>query len=161
MTAKPKTGGDGSTDPGREAWLLLYQLIQEDRDALASIAQELDLSGAQLNLLRHLPRGVTATMVSLAKVLRCDDSNVTFLVDKLEERGLIRRQADPSDRRVRRVALTPAGEHLRARLMDRLAVPLPFIQRMSSADKRALRDIMRRAIKKSEVAPIASSTPSG
>jgi DNA-binding MarR family transcriptional regulator len=46
-------------------------------------------------------------MVSLARSLHCHDSNVTGLVDRLEQRGLIERQSNPNDRRVKLIALTP------------------------------------------------------
>jgi Mn-dependent DtxR family transcriptional regulator len=49
-------------------------------------------------------------MVSLARSLHCHDSNVTGLVDRLEQRGLIERQSNPNDRRVKLIALTKAGE---------------------------------------------------
>ena len=42
-------------------------------------------------------------MRHLASLLKCDPSNVTFLVDRLEERGLVERQTDPADRRVKLV----------------------------------------------------------
>lgn len=132
-------------DPGREAWLLLHELIQEDRDALTRIATELGLPSAHLNLLRHLVPGAPAPMISLAKALRCDDSNVTGLVDKLEERGMISRRGDPNDRRVKLVVLTDQGVELRGRLLERLSEPLPFIAALSNKDKSALRDILRRA----------------
>jgi len=58
-----------------------------------------------------LPRGV------LAERLHCDPSNVTFLVDRLEERGLVERSYKPTDRRVKAVSLTTAGVAARQRLV--------------------------------------------
>ena len=58
-----------------------------------------------------LPRGV------LAERLHCDPSNVTFLVDRLEERGLVERFEDPTDRRVKAISLTAAGVAARKRLI--------------------------------------------
>jgi DNA-binding MarR family transcriptional regulator len=52
-------------------------------------------------------------MVSLARSLHCHDSNVTGLVDRLEQRGLIERGSNPKDRRVKLIALTKTGETLR------------------------------------------------
>ncbi len=46
----------------------------------------------------------------LAALLHCDKTNITGLVDRLQRRGLITRQADPADRRITRVHLTPEGE---------------------------------------------------
>jgi DNA-binding MarR family transcriptional regulator len=47
-------------------------------------------------------------------------ANVTRLVDRLEAQGLLKRVADPKDRRVSRVVITPKGR----RLMDRLDEPV-------------------------------------
>jgi MarR family transcriptional regulator, organic hydroperoxide resistance regulator len=84
-------------------------------------------------------------MVSLARMLHCHDSNVTGLVDRLEQRGLIERRGDPKDRRVKLIALTKEGEALRSRLLERLSEPLPFIAALNAKDKTALRDILLRA----------------
>jgi DNA-binding MarR family transcriptional regulator len=84
-------------------------------------------------------------MVSLARSLHCHDSNVTGLVDRLEQRGLIERQSNPKDRRVKLIALTKTGETFRNRLLERLFEPLPFIAVLTLQDQTALRDILFRA----------------
>jgi DNA-binding MarR family transcriptional regulator len=48
---------------------------------------------------------------------------MTWLVDRLEERGLVERRMLPADRRVKAVALTPAGARTKAELMERLYDP--------------------------------------
>ncbi len=52
----------------------------------------------------------------LAGQLRCDRSNVTALVDKLERAGLVERRADPDDRRQRTLVVTEAGRRMRDRV---------------------------------------------
>jgi MarR family 2-MHQ and catechol resistance regulon transcriptional repressor len=49
------------------------------------------------------------------KVLR-SSSNVTVVVDHLEQRGLVRRERDPSDRRLVTVSLTSEGRDLLRRV---------------------------------------------
>ncbi len=44
--------------------------------------------------------------------MHCDNSNITGIVDRLAERGLVERRAAEGDRRVKLVALTEAGEEL-------------------------------------------------
>lgn len=48
-------------------------------------------------------------MRALAEALVCDASNVTGIVDRLESRGLVRREAGPQDRRVKIVTATEEG----------------------------------------------------
>lgn len=72
-----------------------------------------DLSPSQFNILNVLhgePDGLT--QIELSRVLIMHRSNVTGLVDRLEERNLIRRNDNPDDRRVYKVVLTAAGRKL-------------------------------------------------
>jgi MarR family transcriptional regulator for hemolysin len=52
----------------------------------------------------------------LASHVHVEGATITHHVDRLEQLGLVRRIADPADRRVRRVELTPAGARLHTRL---------------------------------------------
>lgn len=132
-------------DPGREAWTLLLRLLRSEQANLLDVWAEFDLSSAQGDLLCSLEPGQSSRMVSLARTLHCHDSNVTGLVDRLEERGVLERRGDPEDRRVKLIALTRTGESLRERLLDRLSDPLPFVASLTLQDKVLLRDILRRA----------------
>jgi DNA-binding MarR family transcriptional regulator len=78
------------------------------------------------------------TMQSLAKEWACDPSNATFIVDRLEERGLAERRALDGDRRVKLVALTPRGEKTRAALRRELYRPPPELLALDRADLEAL-----------------------
>ena len=84
-------------------------------------------------------------MGELAKQLACDSSNVTWITDRLEERGLVERRSAEHDRRVKLLVLTQKGRRLREELQARLAVPPPQIAGLSREDQRTLRDILRRA----------------
>lgn len=72
-----------------------------------------ELTDAQFNLLHAVaphPAGISQREISEALVV--DGSNVTGLIDRLEARGLVRRAADPEDRRRHRVQLTAAGKRV-------------------------------------------------
>ena len=49
----------------------------------------------------------------LAQAIGADKTRIIDVLDDLQERGLIRREADPADRRARLLALTPAGRRTR------------------------------------------------
>jgi len=85
-------------------------------------------------------------MNELAAVLACDNSNVTGLVDRLEARELVARQASPDDRRVKRVVLTAAGTRLRAQLLERVGRPPAGLERLSPAEQRQLRNLLQRVL---------------
>jgi DNA-binding MarR family transcriptional regulator len=84
-------------------------------------------------------------MAELACKHSCDASNITGLVDRLEARGLIERTSSAQDRRLKMIAVTPAGAELRQRLLDRLAEPPAFISALTESEQRKLRDLLRKA----------------
>jgi DNA-binding MarR family transcriptional regulator len=124
-----------------EAWNLLASLVYPP--PFLAIAQESGLRPATLGALRVLdePRA----MSEIAAFLRCDNSNVTGIVDGLEARGLAERTATPGDRRVKLIALTAEGRRLRARLMREARKPPAWLKGLSADDQRTLRDVLRRA----------------
>lgn len=90
----------------------------------------LDVSGSASGLLWLLdPDQPPLRMREIARSLGCDPSNVTLIGDKLEQAGLVTRQAHPDDRRSRVLALTDTGRQLRERLLARLvaATSLPTL----------------------------------
>jgi DNA-binding MarR family transcriptional regulator len=81
----------------------------------------------------------------LAERLRCDPSNVTFLVDRLERKRLVTRTRVTGDRRVRALALTPAGRRARRRLITTVARSSMF-RRLTTAQQRHLADLLGRCV---------------
>ena len=53
------------------------------------------------------------TQAALAKKIRADKTRIIGVLDELQQRGLIRRDPDPADRRARLVSLTPTGRTTR------------------------------------------------
>ncbi|HEU4736813.1 MAG TPA: MarR family transcriptional regulator [Solirubrobacterales bacterium] len=137
---KGKPSAAASSTAG-EAWEVLAALVYPP--PFLAIAQESGLRPAAFGALRVLdePR----TMSEIATFLRCDNSNVTGIVDGLEARGLAERTASPGDRRVKLIALTASGRRLRGRLMREARKPPTWLQDLSPADQRILRDVLRRA----------------
>src|SRR5438105_13092629 len=83
-----------------EAWQLLVKFFFTQRADLPTLASEFELSAAQCHMLHLIEPDQPIAMGKLAEALACDASNVTGLVDRLESRGLGRRQASIADRRV-------------------------------------------------------------
>ncbi|MBI4420504.1 MAG: MarR family transcriptional regulator [Gemmatimonadetes bacterium] len=90
-------------------WRVL-QAAHELESRLEAALAAAGLSMAKAGLLRCLAQAKEPMALSeVAEHSRCVRSNITQLVDRLEADGLVRRVADPTDRRVRRATLTPAG----------------------------------------------------
>ena len=60
-------------------------------------------------------------MNGFCRMFNCDASNVTGIIDGLEQKGLVSRQEDPADRRVKQIHLEPAGQELQAELVRELS----------------------------------------
>ena len=129
-----------------EAWTLLFRLFVSQRGRVPRVAAEFELSPMQAHVLRLLEPGTPLPMRTLATKLCCDASNVTGIIDRLEERGLVRRAAAPGDRRIKMLVVTDDGASVRRRIVKRLSEAPEPISNLSPADKRALREILARAM---------------
>ncbi|HEY2438603.1 MAG TPA: MarR family transcriptional regulator [Solirubrobacteraceae bacterium] len=99
--------------------------LDEIAEALPQRASELShifltrssvcVSRTEVGVLRRLSVG-PRRISELAADERVTQPAITLLVNRLEERGWVRRAADPRDRRAVLVGLTPAGEKALARL---------------------------------------------
>jgi len=141
-TKKRKTGG--ATDLGSETWTLLQRVVFSQRPRWMAVIREYDLIPPHWIALQTLEE--PKPMGELAKQLSCDNSNVTWITDRLEERGLVTRTQAEHDRRVRLLVLTAKGQELREEISARLAEPPEAIVKLSRADQRKLREILGRAI---------------
>jgi DNA-binding MarR family transcriptional regulator len=121
-------------------------LFVSQRGRVPSVAAEFELSPMQAHVLRLLEPGTPLPMRTLARKLCCDASNVTGIVDRLEERGLVRRDAAPGDRRIKMLVVTDDGASVRRRIVKRLSEAPEPISKLSPADQRALREILGRAM---------------
>lgn len=152
-------GETGRTDPGSQAWSLMHWLMVSNKRRFVATGGEFDLAPQQVIALRILGGG-PRKMSDLADALFCDNSNVTGIIDRLEERGLVRREAAEGDRRVKLLVLTEEGEWMRTELTKRMAEPPPAIASLSGKDQRALRDILKRALENTSDAEAAEVKPS-
>jgi len=124
---------------------LIGEVVARFYEDYETAAGEHALTGAQARLLSLLSLE-PLPMRKLAQKLKCEPSNVTGIVDRLEERGLLVRAVSAVDRRVKMLVLTDAGIRLRQRILADLAEAPEPIARLSADDQRALREILSRAL---------------
>jgi len=121
---------------------LLGALGLRMRAHLDAVAQEFGLSLIEARALIVL--GAPRSMSELADGLVCDASYSTLIADHLEEEGLVRRQVDLHDRRIKRLVITPKGRKLRERMQVRAEQGLPAIAGLTMAQRRTLHDLLAR-----------------
>ena len=83
-------------------------------------------------------------MGALAEEWKLDASTVTWIVDRLEGKGLVQRRPHPSDRRSKLVVLTPRGARLMAKNTERMYIPPPELLALDLNQLVELRNAVRR-----------------
>jgi DNA-binding MarR family transcriptional regulator len=115
-----------------------YTFARFQRGEHFAILREMGLTPGHLKALAVLDPEQPRPMRAMADALSCDASMVTWLTDRLEERGLVERRSDPSDRRVKTIALTAAGVETRERLAAALFEPPPDLLELDTKTLEAL-----------------------
>ena len=126
--------------------LRTHNLLSKELDTALVREHRLQLSSFEVLLqLAHAPNGV-AGMSELARSVLLTPSGLSRLVDRLQEEGLICRQACPSDARMVFVVITPLGlQRLRAAVPTHVAVVRErLLSRLSPADQRQLAQLWDR-----------------
>ncbi len=128
-------------DDATRAWQLLVRFFFAQREHLPGGSCG-ELSPVQCHVLHLIDPGRPLAMSRLARILSCDASNVTGLVDRLEARGLVVRRPSAEDRRVRVLQLTPEGSRMRADLLRRMTAGAFPLSRLSPGERRSLVKIL-------------------
>ncbi|MCH0565227.1 MULTISPECIES: MarR family winged helix-turn-helix transcriptional regulator [unclassified Streptomyces] len=124
---------------------LIGSVVARYHEEYEQAAAEHSLTGAQARLLGLLTLE-PLPMRKLAQKLKCEPSNVTGIVDRLESRGLVERRPDPADRRVKVAVATDEGRHLARALRDSLGFAREPLAALSEEERLSLRDLLRRML---------------
>ncbi|MEY9991022.1 DNA-binding MarR family transcriptional regulator [Streptomyces sp. V4I8] len=124
---------------------LIGSVVARYHEEYEEAAAEHTLTGAQARLLSLLSLE-PLPMRKLAQRLRCEPSNVTGIVDRLETRGLVERRPDPADRRVKLAAATDEGRQVARSLRDSLRFAREPLAGLSEEQRLTLRDLLRRML---------------
>ena len=109
-----------------------------------ALLRELGLTPGHLKVLAIIDPDAPRPIGVIADAMRCDASQMTWLVDRLEERELVERRPMPTDRRVRTIALTPRGVEVRRLVLDKLFEPPEELIRLDAATLEDLRAHLRK-----------------
>jgi DNA-binding MarR family transcriptional regulator len=132
----------------QEAYLGLWRTYDRLRMLEDELFGRFDLTAQQYNALRLLRAAHPAKVptLSLASRLISRAPDITRLLDKLAERGLIVRDRPPDNRRVVNVGITEAGLALLAELADEVReCHLRQLGHLSAAEMKKLVELLRKA----------------
>ncbi|MFI8516854.1 MarR family winged helix-turn-helix transcriptional regulator [Streptomyces sp. NPDC085481] len=134
------------TDPlTLEVVELIGSVVARYHDEYEEAAARHALTGAQARVLGLLALEPTP-MRKIAEKLKCEPSNVTGIIDRLESRGLVERRPDPADRRVKVAAPTEEGHDTARRLRDSLGFAREPLGELTEAERTLLRDLLKRML---------------
>ncbi|MEU7698252.1 MarR family transcriptional regulator [Streptomyces sp. NPDC039028] len=108
----------------------------------ASAAAHHGLTSTQAKVLAQLDGPLP--MRALATLLVCDASNVTGIIDRLEARALVRREPDPSDRRVKNVVATDEGRDVIRRVREEMQATSGALDTLDPTESATLYDLLAR-----------------
>ena len=128
-----------------DVWRLLAETFQQQFRSATALLQEQGLTPGHLKVLMMLHSGEALPMGSLAQGMGCDASTMTWLVDRLEERGLVERKMLPTDRRVKTVVMTSLGHKTAESARKRLYKPPADLLALDDQTLRTLRDALAAA----------------
>jgi DNA-binding MarR family transcriptional regulator len=118
-----RASGGSKAAIAADVWATLLEVVMGQRNRFFSVLGEFGLTPGDLRALSVLELERSRPMRSLARAWGCDPSNVTGMVGRLEERGLVERRVNLADRRLKSVALTALGARTKADLFARLHQP--------------------------------------
>ncbi|MEV6232508.1 MarR family transcriptional regulator [Saccharopolyspora shandongensis] len=129
-----------SSQIDRDVCKLVHQFAQTLDVHVRRVSEELGLTASQVVALRELSEPITAR--ELAARMSCEASNATFVVDRLEQQGLVERRPHPTDRRAKQIVLTPAGRRSRTTVVRRLSTQSPLTP-LTATQQETLRELLQ------------------
>src|ERR1700736_172771 len=140
-------------EPRKAVGHLLHRVRME---ILAAVDRELaadeelgpmEVSSAQFVIIATLSMGGVKSASDLCKGISYDAGAMTRMIDRLEEKGLLRRSRDPGDRRLVNLELTEKGLSALPRMRDAsMRVVNRFLQGFTKAEARQLEDFLTRML---------------
>jgi DNA-binding MarR family transcriptional regulator len=123
---------------------LLMRAARTLRRRFGAVLAPWDLSPHQARALRVVGSGDGVRLSELAEALRIAPRSATEVADGLQERGLVARAPDPTDRRAVVLTATEAGRRVQREVDDaRAADAQELFGRLSATDRAELARILR------------------
>ena len=127
---------------------LINRVRVEMIDALDRELSKYDISAPQLIVLAYVANKEADSAAALCKSISYDPGAMTRMIDRLQEKGLIRRKPNPEDRRATNLELTAAGRALYPQLLAaKETVQAQFLRGFSKNEVHVLDSLLNRMLK--------------
>src|SRR5882757_678343 len=108
-------------------YFALLEFLMSAKHQLVGISSGFGLTTMQAMTLLLTKVDEPHPISNYCKLYNCDPSNITGIVDGLEQKGLVARKEDPRDRRIKVIHLLPAGQKLQDEIIKKLAEVSGFL----------------------------------
>jgi DNA-binding MarR family transcriptional regulator len=130
-------------------WRLMSEYSMAQFRRKSRRLQDIGLTPGHMKALMTLEPGEALPMGACAHEMGCDASTATWLIDRLEEKGLVERQPSTTDRRVKGVVLTASGSETKANLQEHYFDPPAALLELSDEELDVLFTLMSKLQKAS------------
>jgi DNA-binding MarR family transcriptional regulator len=144
----PRTLADSTPTRSKHGIIRLVNRVRVELiDALDRELSKFDISAAQLIVLASVANKEAESAARLCKNISYDPGAMTRMIDRLEQKGLIRRNPNLEDRRATNLDLTTAGKALYPQLLAaKENVQAQFLRGFSDDDERLLESLLNRVL---------------
>ncbi len=130
-------------DQDKDLGALFGQITRRLIEAERPLLQAEGLSMWEYIVVSELARHAAPSQLVLAQRIRYDKTRLIGLIDGLSDRGLVRRTADPADRRAHAIALTDHGAAVHARARERVrAMEADLLMSFGDQERMLLRSML-------------------
>jgi len=129
--------------------LLGYQLAQAailtTADFVRVVGKPLRLRPVEFTILQLVHENAPVTATKLAKALAITAPGIALWLDRLEQRGLLKRERNETDRRTQNVSVTRKGAELVASARDRLLqADRDLLKHLSEGERHLLLELLHK-----------------
>lgn len=136
------SSGDLRREVATRVWRTMSEYaMAQFRDKSSSLG-EVGLTPGHMKALMTLHPADAIPMGACAQEMGCDASTATWLIDRLEEKGLVERRPSTTDRRVKGVVLTDEGSATKASLQEHFSQPPQALLGLSIEELEALDSLL-------------------
>jgi len=132
--------------------MAMVRIAQRFKKNSSAVVKKWGLTFSQYNVLRVLDASENGenTMRNVNRIMLVSSANMTGIAKRLEKSGFIFRKSDPSDDRIKRLQITPAGTEVLKVISDHMERSVrQYLKKYSSEQKSALQKTLREILRQS------------
>lgn len=145
VAAKPAKGLDAATATALKLYVVLIRAQRAIGERTELDLEQWGVSVTEFAIMEALYHKGPLLLGEVQRKILVSSGGITFLVDKLAERGFVERQPCPNDRRARYVALTRKGDALMKEIFPAHAAAIrEAMKGLSAAEQKDATALLKR-----------------